>query len=74
MPQFRTIKLPVATDVDPDLVANFLAELGYDDTAQKRVTAVRINAHRVQVDVKPRPDVAVTVTHAMVWPEGGDHA
>jgi hypothetical protein len=65
----RTVKLPPASDVDPADVDAFLEAIGWDEAARKRVTSIRINGRRVEVDVTPRPDVKVTVRHPIVWPE-----
>lgn len=65
----RTVKLPPPTEVDPDVIATFLEAIGWDAEARKRVRNVRINAHRVEVDVSPRPDIKLTVRHPVVWPD-----
>lgn len=63
----RTVKLPPPTEVPMEAVEDFLEAIGWDAEARKRVTSVRINPHRVEVDVSPRPDIKLTVRHAVVW-------
>lgn len=65
----RTVKLPPPTDVDPDIIASFLEAIGWDAEARKRVRSVRINSHRVEVDVTPRADIRLTVRHPVVFPD-----
>lgn len=65
----RTVKLPPPVEVDRSAVDEFMDALGCDAEARKRVTSVRINNHRVEVDTRPRPDIKLTVTHIIVWPE-----
>lgn len=66
----RTVKLPPPADVDHATIHAFMDAIGWDAEARKRVTSVRINAHRVEVDCAPRPDLKLTVRHPVVWPEG----
>lgn len=65
----RTVKIPPPSDVEIEAVDGFMDAIGWDVEARKRVTSVRINGHRVEVDVAPRPDVKLTVRHPIVWPE-----
>lgn len=60
----RTVKVPKATEVDRALVAEFITALGHDPATALRV---RISAAAVQVDLRPKPDLKVTVTHPVVW-------
>lgn len=65
----RIVKLPPPVDVDIADVDAFMDAIGWDAEARKRVTSVRINGHRVEVDVASRADVKLTVRHPIVWPE-----
>lgn len=71
-PKRRRIQLPPATDLHRDDVVAFKALLGYD--AKSSVTAVRIHATYVDVDLRPKGDVKVTVRHAVVGRELDDDA
>lgn len=71
-PVRRSVKLPPPTEVDQALVDAFMDSIGWDADARKRVTSVRINASRVEVDTRPKPDVRVTVVHPVVWPDPED--
>lgn len=62
----RTVKLPPPTDVDRQLVLDFITAIGHDPA---RVSSVRINRARVEVDVATRPDVKLTVRHPVVFPD-----
>lgn len=65
----RTIKLPPPADVDHADVDAFMDAIGWDEEARKRVSSVRINGSRVEVDVRPRPDIKLTIRHPITWPE-----
>lgn len=63
----RTLKLPTPPPVHRDTLDAFMESIGWDANARKAVTSVRINAHRIEVDVAPRPDVKLTVRQPVVW-------
>lgn len=63
----RRINLPIPSEVDSSALADLVRLLGYDDRASW--TSIRINAHRVEVDLRPKPDVKITVVHPVVGPE-----
>lgn len=63
----RTIKLPPPAEVHRDIINAFMDSLGYDEKALRHVTSVRINPRRIEVDVRGRADVRMTVTHPIVW-------
>jgi hypothetical protein len=65
----RTVKLPPPTEVPADVVVAFLEDIGWDAESQRRVRSVRINHHRIEVDVAPRPDIKLTVRHPVVFPD-----
>lgn len=65
----RSVKLPLPTEVDSSVVDAFMDAIGWDAEARKRVSSVRINGQRIEVDTRPRPDIKLTVTHPITWPE-----
>lgn len=63
----RRIKVPIPAELTSQALADLLRLLGYDTDASW--TSVRINHQRVEVDLRPKPDVRVTVTHPVIGPE-----
>lgn len=66
----RRFTVPPATDLHRDDVIALMGLLGYD--AKSSVTAIRIHPRHVEVDLRPKGDVKVTVRHAVIGPEVED--
>lgn len=64
----RRINVPVPAEFSSAQLDQLLEGLGYDP-ARTSWRSIRINHDRVEVDLRPKPDVKVTVTHPVVGTE-----